>query len=252
MSSATLSPAAGRRPRQPHHSLAAGRRRICGPPAAPRSATLEHRGRPAGERGACSSFTRARRTDPDAGLVCSDADLSQLLCCRFQNQSRTFWHSTFCPSIPLDGGQILRSLLWFVLGRARSLLVATILGFVGVAAFIGLAVWTQSLWTGAIAVFMLLNCWSGLQHARALLRLDKLPRREAFACPACKAAPPVGDIWKCAQCGQLFDTFQNKGACPYCGSQFQVIRCVECGTASPISEWTAPVVSSTFTNEVRG
>src|SRR6185369_4704585 len=45
------------------------------------------------------------------------------------------------PIYPLDGGQILRSLLWFVLGRARSLLVATILGFVGVIAFIGLAIW---------------------------------------------------------------------------------------------------------------
>ena len=41
------------------------------------------------------------------------------------------------PIYPLDGGQILRSLLWFVLGRARSLLVATVLGFVGIAAFIG-------------------------------------------------------------------------------------------------------------------
>src|SRR5947199_5216580 len=35
------------------------------------------------------------------------------------------------PVYPLDGGQILRSLLWFVLGRARSLMVATIIGFVG-------------------------------------------------------------------------------------------------------------------------
>ncbi|HEX9111010.1 MAG TPA: M50 family metallopeptidase, partial [Terriglobales bacterium] len=30
------------------------------------------------------------------------------------------------PIYPLDGGQILRSLLWFVVGRARSLMVATI------------------------------------------------------------------------------------------------------------------------------
>lgn len=35
------------------------------------------------------------------------------------------------PVYPLDGGQILRSLLWFLLGRARSLLVATVLGFCG-------------------------------------------------------------------------------------------------------------------------
>jgi|SRR5208283_565911 len=152
------------------------------------------------------------------------------------------------PIYPLDGGQILRSLLWFVLGRARSLLVATILGFVGVAGFIGMAVWVHSSWFAILAVFMLLNCWSGLQHARALLRLAKLPRREAFTCPACKAAPPVGAVWKCAQCAQLFDTFHTQGVCPYCGTQFPVTRCMDCGAAHPISEWATPVasVSSTF------
>ena len=157
------------------------------------------------------------------------------------------------PIYPLDGGQILRSLLWFVLGRARSLLVATILGFVGVAAFIGLAFWTQSLWTGAIAVFMLMNCWSGLQQARAMLRLAKLPRRAGFGCPACKAAPPVGDVWKCAQCTQPFDIFQQPGVCPVCGAQFNAIRCMECGAVNSLSEWAAPVteISSTFTSEVK-
>src|SRR6059036_3454540 len=35
------------------------------------------------------------------------------------------------PIYPLDGGQILRSLLWFVFGRARSLMIATMTGFVG-------------------------------------------------------------------------------------------------------------------------
>jgi len=158
------------------------------------------------------------------------------------------------PIYPLDGGQILRSLLWFVLGRARSLMVATIFGFVGVVGFIGLAILRQSSWLGILAVFMLLNCWGGLQHARALLRFAKLPRREGYACPACRTAPPIGDLWKCGQCAQLFDTFQTQGVCPYCGAQFPVTRCMECGAARPISEWAVPVISmsSTFTNEVRG
>src|SRR6202140_450274 len=42
------------------------------------------------------------------------------------------------PIYPLDGGQILRSLLWVVMGRARSLMAATIVGFAGIAGFIGL------------------------------------------------------------------------------------------------------------------
>jgi len=152
------------------------------------------------------------------------------------------------PIYPLDGGQILRAALWFPLGRARSLMVATILGLVGIIGFFGLAIWFQSAWLGILGAFMLLNCWGGLQHARALLRLDKLPRRDGFACPACKAAPPIGDVWGCGQCGNRFDTFQSKGVCPACGAQFPATRCMECGAAHPMNEWAAPAtaVSSSF------
>jgi Zn-dependent protease len=144
------------------------------------------------------------------------------------------------PIYPLDGGQILRSLLWFVLGRARSLMVATVVGFVGIAGFIVYAVWSQSLWYGVLAVFLLMNCWSGLQHARFLSRLAKLPRRDGFACPRCNTAPPAGNFWKCGQCGQPFDTFQTQGVCPHCGARFATTRCLDCGGLQPLSEWIAP------------
>jgi Zn-dependent protease len=147
------------------------------------------------------------------------------------------------PVYPLDGGQILRSLLWFPLGRARSLLVATVLGFVGVAGFIVLAFFTHSLWTGAIAVFMLMNCWGGLQHARALLRIAKLPRREGFACPSCRTAPPLGAYWKCGRCGQAFDTFQSGAVCPNCSTQYPVTKCLDCGQLRPMNEWSAAAIA---------
>lgn len=152
------------------------------------------------------------------------------------------------PIYPLDGGQILRSLLWFVIGRARSLLVATILGLGGVAGFIGLAFWMHSVWYAAIAVFMLTNCWSGLKRAQALLRFAKLPRRDGFVCPLCKTPPPIGDYWTCGECHQPFDTFRARAICPRCARQFALTKCLDCGAARPISEWVGPAisVSSTF------
>jgi Zn-dependent protease len=146
------------------------------------------------------------------------------------------------PIYPLDGGQILRSVLWFVIGRARSLMVATIIGFVGVVGFIILAFFARSIWFGALAVFMLLNCWGGLQHALALSKLAKLPRREGFACPNCKAAPPLGENWHCGNCKQPFDTFATHATCPYCAAQFLMTPCLECGTAHPMDRWVTSLV----------
>jgi Zn-dependent protease len=142
------------------------------------------------------------------------------------------------PIYPLDGGQILRSLLWFVLGRARSLMVATILGLIGVVGFIGLAIYIRDAWLGIVAVYMLMNCWGGLKHAQALLQLTKLPRRNGFLCPACKIAPPVGTYWKCTTCGGEFDTFQTGAVCPSCRTQFPTTRCLDCGRLHPMHEWT--------------
>lgn len=141
------------------------------------------------------------------------------------------------PIYPLDGGQILRSLLWFVLGRARSLMVATVFGLVGVVVFIALAVWRQDLWLGAIALFMAMSCWGGLKHAMALSRFAKLPRRDGLACPSCKTAPPVGEFWKCGKCGQQFDTFQTRAVCPRCATQFPVTKCLDCGASHPMNDW---------------
>jgi len=149
------------------------------------------------------------------------------------------------PFYPLDGGQILRSLLWFVFGRARSLMIATSLGLVGVIGFVGLAVWRHSVWFGILAGFILLNCWSGLKQARALLAIARLPRREGFACPRCKSQPPLGDFWKCSNCHHAFDTFHAGARCPACGTRFDVTRCLDCGWAFPMDQWAAANLAPT-------
>ena len=149
------------------------------------------------------------------------------------------------PIYPLDGGQILRSLLWFPFGRARSLMIATSLGFVGIVGFVALALWLRSTWLVILAVFLLLNCWAGLQSARAMARVGAAPRRPEFACPNCHAAPPAGPWWKCGNCKQEFDTFTTQATCPHCRTQFPSTQCFECGELRPLAEWAgAPRVAA--------
>jgi Zn-dependent protease len=142
------------------------------------------------------------------------------------------------PIYPLDGGQILRSLLWFAIGRARSLMAVTVIGFLGVVGLIVLAVRIQSLWFGVLSVFILMNCWKGLQQARALLRFSKLPRHGGFFCPSCRTSPPMGEFWRCSNCQKSFDTFQTQAVCPHCSTHFVTTGCLDCGRAHPMNEWT--------------
>ena len=136
---------------------------------------------------------------------------------------------------------------WFVIGRARSLMVASIIGFLGVAVmFLGVALMflhglqQQAIWFGIIALFILANCWRGLQHARILARAARLPRRDGFKCPSCETAPPIGAWWACGRCGKPFDTFETQAVCPHCGAQFEGTRCLDCGEMHSIEAWRIP------------
>ncbi|MDE3100022.1 MAG: site-2 protease family protein [Verrucomicrobiota bacterium] len=145
------------------------------------------------------------------------------------------------PIYPLDGGQILRSLLWFVFGKARSLMIASVIGFIGVPVLIGIAFYKGNPILGFICVFIVLNCWSGLMQARAMARMANAPRRAGCACPVCKAPPPVGAFWRCGRCRQPFDIFESGGLCARCHVQYTATNCPECGNLRPISEWSSAV-----------
>src|SRR5438128_4761945 len=72
------------------------------------------------------------------------------------------------PIYPLDGGKILQALLWFVMSRARSLLVATAIGLLTALGLLIVAIVELSLVWGIMAGFGLLFSLVGLQGARAL------------------------------------------------------------------------------------
>jgi Zn-dependent protease len=143
------------------------------------------------------------------------------------------------PVYPLDGGQILRALLWFVLGRTRSLLVASAIGLLGVVALFGLALIWGSVWLGILAAFVSLSCWRGLRLARAMSRQNKLPRHAGFSCPSCKTAPPMAKLWKCSRCLFVFDTFASRAVCPNCHLACERTACPACGFSHPLAAWAA-------------
>ncbi len=145
------------------------------------------------------------------------------------------------PIYPLDGGQIFQSLLWFVFGYARSLMIAASIGLVGVAGLILVAISFHAWWLGVMCVLVVVYCWGGLQRARALSRLAAAPKYQGLACPVCREAPPAGAFWVCGQCQHHFDVFAAGGVCPICGAQVQAVPCVACGRAIPIHAFQTQV-----------
>ncbi|MDQ6765522.1 MAG: M50 family metallopeptidase [Verrucomicrobiota bacterium] len=77
------------------------------------------------------------------------------------------------PVYPLDGGQILRALLWFPLGRILSLRIATGIGLLGGVALGVYAFSISSIWIGVMAFFLLSRAWAGWQQAGLLAEQDR-------------------------------------------------------------------------------
>ena len=80
------------------------------------------------------------------------------------------------PIYPLDGGQILRALLWFPLGEIESLRIASVIGLAGSACLALFAIWTWSLWLGVLAFFIFSRAIAGWQYSKALVQEEEANR----------------------------------------------------------------------------
>lgn len=139
------------------------------------------------------------------------------------------------PIYPLDGGQTLQALLWFVVGRAWSLL--STIGLVVGVLLVGLCLWSGQIWLAVISLFIASRGLVGFRQGRALARLMRAPRHTQFACPGCGMSPPAGDYWGCGRCHTRFDTFSESGHCPNCGGQSSDTQCVHCHARHPLLQW---------------
>jgi Zn-dependent protease/ATP-dependent Clp protease adapter protein ClpS len=152
------------------------------------------------------------------------------------------------PVYPLDGGQIVMALLWFLIGQAHALMVVSIMGIVGAAMFLVVASLFLSqdksggFFLFLIAGFTVYRSLVGFLQALTLQRILHGPRHQDFACPACGNSPPVGRLWRCDNCQTRFDTFKEHAECPQCHWPFSRTRCTYCGKLNPFDDWMLAVV----------
>jgi Zn-dependent protease len=143
------------------------------------------------------------------------------------------------PIYPLDGGQMLRAVLWYFVGRATSLRWASMLGLAGAVVLGSLAAVYGQIVIVVIAAFGGLRSWASLRYAKALGVLLSAPVHSDAACPSCHEAPPRGAFWRCT-CGAPMDVFQLP-LCTACNRVSLAPACPHCGETSDIERWQRAV-----------
>jgi Zn-dependent protease len=152
------------------------------------------------------------------------------------------------PVYPLDGGQILHALLWYGMGRWKSLQIVSVIGVVfGVGMFLfGLFLASARivpagavLVPAVICLFIALVSANSFRVAQHVQHMQNLPKHTECACPRCLTAPPQGPFWVCEECRTRFDTFATRGKCPACGAWYLPTTCPHCRETNHIDRWFA-------------
>ena len=145
------------------------------------------------------------------------------------------------PIYPLDGGQILQSLLWFLIGRAKSLLIVSVIGMICGAAVVVIAGYFGDLWLVVVAFFVGMRSLAGFREARQLAATaNPLQDPYALGVPIDASARPEGTLRletipppdaptvqaHCEKCGtsSLFPAAQRGTVqtCPVCRASVDV------------------------------
>lgn len=77
------------------------------------------------------------------------------------------------PVYPLDGGQILQALLWFWVGRAKSLRITAVIGIIAAVAGGVFALLSGLWWLVLMATFLAWQAYNGLRYARQLSVIEQ-------------------------------------------------------------------------------
>ncbi|MEX2213536.1 MAG: M50 family metallopeptidase [Phycisphaeraceae bacterium] len=82
------------------------------------------------------------------------------------------------PVYPLDGGQTLQAILWYFIGRARSL---QIVAFIGIVVAIGAGAWAAYVgdpWFVIMALFVGMQAYQGWRVAQIMVQVERQQREQ--------------------------------------------------------------------------